>query len=49
MKHTLATTGGDLEIRGGIESERVMGVAETAIKPVFLRLINRIAEKRLKW
>jgi hypothetical protein len=49
MKHTPATTGEDLGIKGGIETERVVRVAETAIKPVFLRPINRIPEKRLKW
>jgi hypothetical protein len=48
-KRTLATTGEDLGIKRGIESERVMGEAETAIKPVFLRPINRIAGKGLKW
>jgi hypothetical protein len=49
MKYTLAMTGEDLGIKGGTETERPMALLEIAIRPVFLRSINRIAEKRLKW
>jgi hypothetical protein len=47
MRHVLAPTGEDPEIKGEIRGGRVMVAAGTVIDPVFLQSINRIAGKRL--